>query len=358
MITAAIDLLSKLIATPSPSGEEHAAVAIIEQFLASNGIKPERTGNNVWACSAQFDDTKPTILLNSHLDTVRPCAGWTRDPFVPTLEDGKLYGLGSNDAGASVVALAFVFTERWAQSLPFNLVYAATAEEEISGSGGIVSILQRLPRVDAAIVGEPTSLQMAIAERGLMVLRCVAEGVAGHAAHGSGINAIDIALDDIAWLHSQPFERVSDLLGTVRATVTVIEAGSQHNVIPDRCTFTVDLRTTDAYTHEELLQYLQMNLGSRIERVSMRLRPSRIPAGHAFVRTAERLGIRCYGSPTLSDQALLPMPSVKMGPGDSKRSHTADEFVTIDELEAGLALYRRFLDALAQHVSHHPLEER
>ncbi|GBD04773.1 Acetylornithine deacetylase [bacterium HR20] len=353
----AVQLLAQLIATFSPSREESHAAAIIERFLAERNIPWQRSGNNVWACSASFDQSKPTILLNSHLDTVRPVAGWTRNPLSPTIEGGRLYGLGSNDAGASLVALAVVFAKLWAQPLPYNLVFAATAEEEISGTGGISSILEQLPRLDAAIVGEPTSLRMAIAERGLMVLRCVAEGVAGHAAHGTGVNAIDIALDDIAWLHAQPFERTSDLLGRVRATVTMISAGSQHNVIPDRCSFTVDLRTTDAYTHEELLGMLEANLRSRIEQVSLRLRPSRLPTGHAFLRVAEHLGIPCYASPTLSDQALLPVPSIKMGPGESQRSHTADEYIELAELADGIARYRAFLATLAEYLSNHSLLE-
>lgn len=356
-MTAAVELLAQLIETYSPSGEEHHAALLIERFLAARNIPSHQSGNNVWACSASFDTSRPTILLNSHLDTVRPVAGWTRNPLSATIEDGRLYGLGSNDAGASLVALAIVFAELWTLPLPYNLVFAATAEEEISGTGGISSILEQLPRLDAAIVGEPTSLRMAVAERGLMVVRCVAEGVAGHAAHSSGINAIDIALDDIAWLHTQPFERTSDLLGRVRATVTMISAGSQHNVIPDRCTFTVDLRTTDAYTHEELLQSLAANLRSYIEQVSLRLRPSRLPTGHAFLRVAERLGIPCYASPTLSDQALLPIPSIKMGPGDSRRSHTADEYIELAELADGIARYREFLVVLAEHLSHHLLVE-
>ncbi|MCX7929874.1 MAG: M20/M25/M40 family metallo-hydrolase [Chlorobi bacterium] len=354
----ALTLLCQLIATPAPSGHECERADIIASFLLRHGIKPQHLGNNVWAQSLHFDNLAPTILLNSHLDTVRPCAGWQRDPHTATIEDGKLYGLGSNDAGASVVALATVFVELARERLPYNLVFAATAEEEISGEGGIASLLPQLPPITAAIVGEPTSMRVAIAERGLMVVRCIAEGVAGHAAHGTGINAIDIALDDIAWLHTQPFERTSTALGRVRVTVTMISGGSQHNVVPDRCMFTVDIRTTDAYTHEEILDVLQRQIRSRIESVSLRLRPSRLPEGHIFVRVAEKLGIECYASPTLSDQALLPMPSIKMGPGDSQRSHTADEYITLDELSAGIGGYRHFLLTLADELRHTPTEEQ
>lgn len=355
-MNAALELLSRLIATPAPSRQEDRRAELIARFLAERRITPHRSGNNVWARSHHWTNSAPTLLLNSHLDTVRPSAGWSRDPFTPTIENGKLYGLGSNDAGACLVALACVFAELATEQLPFNLIFAATAEEEISGDGGITALLPLLPPIDAAIVGEPTSMRMAIAERGLMVLRCVAEGIAGHAAHGTGINAIDIALADIAWLHSQPFDRSSDVLGSVRATVTMIEAGTQHNVVPDRCLFTVDIRTTDAYTHEEILSILECRLRSRIERVSLRLRPSRISDRHAFVRVATQLGIEMYGSPTLSDQALLPMPSIKMGPGDSQRSHTADEYVTLEEISSGIEGYRRFLRALADELANHPLE--
>lgn len=354
-MTDALELLCGLIATPSPSKHEDAAADFLEQFLRRHSFQPQRIGNNVWVQAPSFDPSQPTILLNSHLDTVQPCSGWTRNPFEPCIDGGRLYGLGSNDAGASLVALATVFCELAHAELPFNLVFAATAEEEISGSGGIAAVLEHLPTIDAAIVGEPTSMRMAIAERGLMVVRCVAEGIAGHAAHGTGRNAIDIALADVAWLHSQPFDRHSELLGRVRATVTMISAGTAHNVIPDRCSFTIDLRTTDAYTHEELLEQLRARLRSRIESVSLRLRPSRIPQNHAFVQVARRLGIECYGSPTLSDQALLPMPSIKMGPGDSQRSHAPDEFITLDELQCGIEGYCRFLLALAEHLRSHPL---
>jgi acetylornithine deacetylase len=352
-MTEALDLLCRLIATPAPSGQEHMRADIVAAYLEECGIPSNRVGNNVWAQSITFDAAKPTLLLNSHLDTVRPCSGWTRDPFTPTIDGDKLYGLGSNDAGASLVSLLVVFSERADQSLPFNLVFAASAEEEISGQGGIALLLPELPRIDAALVGEPTGMRMAIAERGLMVVRCVAHGVAGHAAHGTGVNAIDIALADIAWLHSQPFERTSDVLGPVRATVTMISAGTQHNVIPDRCSYTVDIRTTDAYTHEEIAEILSQHLRSQIERISLRLRPSRLPPGHIFHRIAERLGIEQYASPTLSDQALLPMPSIKMGPGDSTRSHTADEFILLEQFRAGIEGYRNVLDALATEPLDH-----
>jgi len=354
----ALDLLCRLIATPAPSRQEGARADILADFLAQRGFPPHRVGNNVWTRSPAFDPSKPTLLLNSHLDTVQPSQGWTRDPHQPTIEEEKLFGLGSNDAGASLVALAVVFTELGEQQLPFNLVFAASAEEEISGDGGIALVLPHLPPIDAAIVGEPTSMRMAIAERGLMVVHCVAEGVTGHAAHGMGTNAIDIALADIAWLHSQPFERASSVLGLVRATVTVIAAGSQHNVIPDRCRFTVDIRTTDAYTHEEIARLLEQHLQSRIERISLRLRPSRLPDGHVLLRVARRLGVECIASQTLSDQALLPMPSIKMGPGDTQRSHTADEYVLLSEIREGIEGYRRLLMALAdepvEHLAYQP----
>ena len=345
----AIGLLKDLIALPSPSGREDRTADRIETFLREEGVTCQRTRNNVWARNRHFDAAKPTLLLNSHHDTVAPNPGWTLDPYTPLEKDGKLYGLGSNDAGAPLVSLLATFLYFYhRRDLPFNLIIAATAEEENSGPNGIERVLPELERVDFAIVGEPTRMQMAIAEKGLVVLDCTARGEAGHAAHGTGRNAIDVALRDIQWLHRYRFPRESKMLGPVRMTVTIIQAGSQHNVIPDTCHFTVDVRTTDAYTNEEVVEIIQNHLESEVRPRSLRLRPSYMPEEHPLVRAARQLGIPLYGSPTTSDQALIPAPSVKLGPGDSLRSHTADEFVEIDELSDGIRLYIALLERFSE----------
>lgn len=348
-----IELLKRLIATPSLSRQEADAAAIMHSFLTRPGVQVHRHANNVWAVAERFDASKPTILLNSHLDTVKPNADWTRDPFMPEVEGDILYGLGSNDAGGPLVTYAATFLHFVEHGhAACNVIFAATAEEEISGSGGIVSILEALPRVDLACIGEPTEMQMAIAEKGLMVVQCRANGRSGHAARNEGVNAIDIALRDILWIHGYRFERESRMLGPVKMTTTMIDAGTQHNVIPAACTFTVDIRSTDEYTHEEILHTLQQHLASEIVSVSKRLHPSSIDPAHAIVQAALECGMELYGSPTLSDQSLLSMPRVKIGPGSSRRSHTADEFIKLTEIEHGIEGMITLLRTV-QHIGRH-----
>jgi acetylornithine deacetylase len=348
----AVELLQQLIQTPSFSKEEDRTADLLQQFLVSRNIPVYRSGNNVWAKSALWDSAKPTLLLNSHHDTVKPNPGYTRNPFEPVIEDGKLFGLGSNDAGGPLVALltAFLhFNDR--AHTPCNLVMAATAEEEISGSGGIESIWNELPPIDFAIVGEPTLTQVAIAEKGLLVLDCVSRGRAGHAAREEGDNAIYRALPDIEWFRQYAFERSSQTLGPVKMSVTVIHAGQAHNQVPPECMFTVDVRVTDAYTLEEVLAEVKRHVACEVVPRSLRLRPSGIPFTHPLVQAAQRLGKTLYGSPTTSDQALIPVPSIKMGPGDSARSHTANEYIHVKEIESGIADYIQLIQHLQPYVS-------
>lgn len=343
----AVNLLEQLIAVPSFSKEEEQAVTILEGFFKQNGVPAERSGNNIWVKNKYFRSELPTILLNSHTDTVRPNPGYTRDPFAPAIEDGKLYGLGSNDAGGALVSMIAAFLHFYAQQdIRYNLVLAATAEEEISGTGGIESIWQKLPPIDFAIVGEPTLCAMAVAEKGLMVLDCVAKGKAGHAAREEGVNAIYKAMDDIQWFRTFRFPEVSPTLGEVKMTVTVIHAGKQHNVVPAECQFTVDVRVTDKYTLEEVLEIIRSHVSCEVVPRSLRMRPSGIDPEHPLIKAAEALGLKTYGSPTTSDQALIPVPSVKIGPGDSARSHTADEYIYVDEIVKGIATYIELLDKL------------
>lgn len=342
-----LDLLQRLIAIPSFSREEDGTAALIQQFLEENGVTATRSGNNVWAKNRYFDSSRPTVLLNSHHDTVKPNPQYKRDPFNAAIENGKLFGLGSNDAGGPLVALIATFLHYYDRSdLKYNVVIAATAEEEISGTGGIESIWAALPPIDFAIVGEPTLCQMATAEKGLMVLDCVAHGKAGHAAREEGVNAIYEALGDIEWFRTHRFPNVSPTLGPIKMTVSIINAGKQHNVVPAECHFTVDVRVTDSYTLEELLDLIRANVRCEVKPRSMRMRPSGIPDNHPLVKAAMRLGIPRYGSPTTSDQALIPAPSVKMGPGDSARSHTADEFIYVDEIGKGIETYISVLNEI------------
>jgi acetylornithine deacetylase/succinyl-diaminopimelate desuccinylase-like protein len=347
LYSLSVALLQQLIATPSFSKEEDGTAGVLEDFFSKLGVKAERKGNNVWATNQYFDKTKPTILLNSHHDTVKPNPQYTRDPFQPEVIDGKLYGLGSNDAGGPLVSLiaAFLYFYKH-EDLKYNIVVAATAEEEISGTGGIESIWSLLPKIDFAIVGEPTLCKMATAEKGLMVLDCVAKGKAGHAAREEGINAIYQALPDIEWFRTYRFPLISDTLGPIKMTVSIIQAGKQHNVVPGECAYTVDVRVTDKYTLEELLSTIQQNVKSEVKPRSMRMRPSGIAEDHPLVAAAKKLGIDRYGSPTTSDQALIPTSSVKMGPGDSARSHTADEFIFVDEIRQGIETYVNVLTEL------------
>jgi acetylornithine deacetylase len=343
----AVELLQHLISIPSFSKEEHATAEAINAFLQERGVATNRKGNNVWAFNKFYSMDKPTILLNSHHDTVKPNAGWTKDPFTAIIENGKLIGLGSNDAGGCLVSLIATFLYFYQrENLLYNFVLAATAEEEISGKNGIESILEELGKIDFAVVGEPTEMHMAIAEKGLMVLDCVAHGRAGHAARDEGENAIYKALKDIEWFRTYRFDKESAYLGPVKMSVTVIQSGSQHNVVPDKCTFTVDVRMTDAYTHEEVLDIIRQHVQSEVTPRSTRLKPSSIAEDHPFVQAGIRLGRKTFGSATTSDQALLSVPSLKMGPGDSLRSHTADEYIYLSELEEGIRIYIDMLEGL------------
>ncbi|MCB2205799.1 M20/M25/M40 family metallo-hydrolase [bacterium] len=344
----AFELLCDLIRIPSFSREEQGTADILETWLAAKGHTPRRKGNNIWVKREDFDASRPTVMLCSHHDTVRPVSTWTENPFAPFYSDGKLCGLGSNDAGASLACMSVAFDALQQRMLPFNLILALTAEEEIAGEGGIRLLQDELPPVDLAIVGEPTSLRMAIAERGLMVLDCTAHGISGHAGRGDGTNAITLALEQVRWFQEYEFEKSSPALGDILMSVTQINAGTQHNVIPDRCTYVVDVRVTDAYTHEELLDIIRSHVDADVVPRSTRLRPSAISLDHPVVLAAQRCGIETYASPTMSDQALLSVPSVKLGPGRSSRSHTADEFVTADELENGIETYLRLLDEYAE----------
>ena len=343
----AIRLLQQLICTPSFSKEEAGTATILENFFSANSIPSKRLGNNVWAINFHFNPSKPTILLNSHHDTVRPNSQYTRDPFSAEIIEGKIFGLGSNDAGGPLVSLIATFLHFYkAENLTYNLVLAATAEEEISGSEGIESIWSHLPKIDLAIVGEPTLCHVATAEKGLMVLDCVAEGKVGHAAREEGVNAIYEALKDIQWFHSYQFPKVSSTLGPIKMSVTVINAGKQHNVVPAECHYTVDVRVTDAYALEEVLSTIQQHVKSKITPRSMRLRPSGIAEDHPLAMAAKKLNMVCYGSPTTSDQALIPSPSIKLGPGDSARSHSADEFIYVREISEGIQTYILLLNEI------------
>ncbi len=343
----AIALLQQLIATPSFSREEDKTADRIVEFLNSHGVTPRRKGNNVWAVSKHFDASKPSLLLNSHHDTVKPNSGYTRDPYKPMVEDGKLYGLGSNDAGGAAVSLIAAFIHLHERTdLRYNLVLSITAEEEISGVNGIESLLHDLPALSCAIVGEPTLMDCAVAEKGLMVIDCVAHGKAGHAAREEGDNAIYHALQDIEWLRTFSFPRISPTLGPVKMSVTVIQAGQAHNQVPAECRFTIDVRVTDAYTLEEVLDIIRTHLKSSIVPRSLRLKPSGIAMDHPLAVAAKSLGKKLYGSPTTSDRALIPVPSIKMGPGDSARSHSADEYIFLEEVGDGIRGYVELIEAL------------
>jgi acetylornithine deacetylase len=342
-----IELLRELIRIPSFSGEEKECSDFLFMYLRSKGLDPERIHNNILLRNQDFNPRKKTILLNSHLDTVRTKEGWTQNPFEPVSIEGKLYGLGSNDAGGCLISLLSVFFYFYDQKdLNYNLVFLASAEEEISGNKGVVSVLPLLEKPFFGIVGEPTRMQMAVAERGLMVLDCQATGRAGHAAHHEGINAIYLAMADIEWIRNFQFPSKSDRLGDIKMSVTMIRAGHQHNVIPDYCEFVVDVRSTDLYTNEQILDIIIENLSSEVKARSTRLQSSAIREDHILVKTAQSLGISLFGSGTLSDQALMNFPTVKIGPGDSVRSHTTDEFIRIDEIKEGIAVYKKLLEQI------------
>lgn len=335
-----LELLKNLISIQSFSREEAQTADLIAQFLQEREIKIHRKLNNIWAYNKHYDAAKPTVLLNSHHDTVKPNSGYSRDPYAPTIEDGKLYGLGSNDAGGCLVSLIATFLYFYAQEdLSYNICLATTAEEEISGNNGLELVIPDLGELEFAIVGEPTEMQLAIAERGLLVLDCTVTGKAGHAAREEGDNAIYKALKDIDWFRNYRFSKVSEVFGPLKMSVTIINAGSQHNVVPATCTFTVDVRVTDAYTNEEVLKIIRTNVDCEVMPRSVRLKPSSIDKAHPLVQSGIALGRTTYGSPTTSDQALLSIPSVKVGPGDSARSHMADEYVFVNEIAEGIALY-------------------
>ncbi|RDC62924.1 M20 family metallo-hydrolase [Adhaeribacter pallidiroseus] len=343
----ALELLKALIATASFSWQEENTAALIHDFLKKNNIAALREQNNIWAFNKNFRPELPTILLNSHHDTVKPNKDWTKDPFTPYVADNKLYGLGSNDAGGCLVSLIATFRHFYShENLKYNLVLAATAEEEVSGVNGLESIIPQLGPLEFAIVGEPTQMHLAIAEKGLLVLDCLVKGTSGHAAREEGENAIYKALPDINWFQSFKFPVESEFLGPVKMTVTIIQAGTQHNVVPDSCAFTVDVRVTDAYTPEEVLEIIKTHVTCAVEPRSLRLKPSRISKETPIVQAGLALGRELYGSPTTSDQALLAVPSLKLGPGDSARSHTADEFIYLSEIEEGIQLYIQLLNKI------------
>jgi acetylornithine deacetylase len=343
---SAIELLKQLISTPSFSKEEDKTAAILQSFLEKHGVPVKSVQHNVYARNAHFDDSKPTILLNSHHDTVKPNKNYTLDPFTPVEKDGKLFGLGSNDAGGPLVSLIATFLYFYQQQgLKYNLVLAASAEEEISGKDGIELVLPHIGKIDCAIVGEPTQMQMAVAERGLMVLDCIAHGKAGHAARNEGENSIYKAIKDIEWFHSYQFPKVSDLLGPVKMSVTVIETDNKaHNVVPAQTKFVVDTRVNELYTFEDILETIHKNVQCEVRPRSTRLRSTSIALDHPLIKSGIALGRTYYGSPTTSDKALMPFQALKMGPGDSARSHTADEYIYIDEIVDGIALYVRLLE--------------
>ncbi len=339
----AVELLIRLIKTPSLSREEGGTATLIQEFMATRGIATKRQQNNVWAVSKDYDASKPTILLNSHHDTVKAGAGWNYDPFGAVVEGDKLIGLGSNDAGASAVSLLALFLYFQDKPNAFNLICAITAEEEVSGANGIRSVLPELGKVDLGIVGEPTGMNLAIAEKGLIVLDATANGKTGHAAREDGENALYKALDDIQWLRSFQFPLVSPLLGPVKMTVTQISAGTQHNVVPDRCQFVIDVRTNELYQNQEIVDFLRSKLQSEIAPRSTHLNSSRIRGNHPLIVKGMAMGKTTYGSPTLSDQSMMPFATVKMGPGESARSHTPDEFILVSEIRAGIRDYIELL---------------
>lgn len=346
MFNNVIDLLKGMISIPSFSREEKEVADFLQASWEKAGHLVDRQGNNLWLSTA-VDPSRPTILLNSHIDTVRPVAGWTRNAFVPdSSEADVLYGLGSNDAGASVVSLYAAFTLLSRKEQPYNLIFLASAEEEVSGRNGVERVLAALPEMAFAVVGEPTGMQPAVAEKGLMVLDCTTTGKAGHAARDEGVNAITLAVRDVEWFNSFQFPDRSDLLGPVKMSVTQIQAGTQHNVIPDRCTFVVDVRSNECYTNEALLQQIREHVGCEVVPRSTRLQSSCTPLSHPFVQRAILLGKQPFGSPTMSDQTLMPFPSVKMGPGDSARSHGADEYVRLSEIREAIDTYVTLLDGL------------
>lgn len=346
-VSDAVELLKKLIATPSVSRSEKDAADIMEQTIRSYGFEPQREANNLWIIDPHYDESRPTLLLNAHIDTVKPVASWSRDPFSPDVEDGVLYGLGSNDCGGGLCSLLQIFRMLTEKPQSYNLIYLASAEEEVSGKDGITRAQPLLPHIDLAIVGEPTGMNPAVAEKGLMVLDVIAHGKSGHAARNEGVNAIYEALDDMRWIRDYKFEKVSEFLGPTKMTLTVVNAGTQHNVIPDKCTMLVDIRTNEFYDNEEVYEFIRQHLKSEVKAHSFRLKSSRIDPEHPLIRKCVAMGMKPFGSPTLSDQALMHFPSFKLGPGESSRSHSANEFIRISEIRDAIAKYETLLDGAA-----------
>ena len=346
-VSDAVQLLKKLIATPSVSRNEKDAADIMEQTIRSYGFEPQREANNLWIIDPHYDESRPTLLLNAHIDTVKPVASWSRDPFSPDIEDGVLYGLGSNDCGGGLCSLLQIFRMLTEKPQSYNLIYLASAEEEVSGKDGITRALPLLPHIDLAIVGEPTGMNPAVAEKGLMVLDVIAHGKSGHAARNEGVNAIYEALDDMRWIRDYKFEKISEFLGPTKMTLTVVNAGTQHNVIPDKCTMLVDIRTNEFYDNEEVYEFIRQHLKSEVKAHSFRLKSSRIDPEHPLIRKCVAMGMKPFGSPTLSDQALMHFPSFKLGPGESSRSHSANEFIRISEIRDAIAKYETLLDGAA-----------
>ena len=343
----AVALLTRLIATPSTSRNEKEAADIMEETIREYGFLPQREVNNVWTIGPHYNPEKPTLLLNAHIDTVKPVDSWQRHPYAPTKEGDLLYGLGSNDCGGGLCSLLQIFRMLTEKPQSYNLIYLASAEEEVSGKDGISRALPLLPKIDLAIVGEPTGMQPAVAEKGLMVLDVIAHGKSGHAARNEGVNAIYEALDDMRWIRDYKFEKVSEFLGPTKMTLTVANAGTQHNVIPDKCTMLVDIRTNEFYDNEEVYHFICQHLKSEVKAHSFRLKSSRIDPEHPLIKKCVAMGMKPFGSPTLSDQALMSFPSFKLGPGESSRSHSADEFIRISEIADAIAKYKELLDGSA-----------
>lgn len=342
----ATDLLIKMVSIPSVSREEKEVADFLEKVLSDYGLNPHRNRHNIWSICPTYDPSKPTLLLNAHIDTVKPTSSWTISPFSPVIEDGKLYGLGTNDDGASVVSLLQVYRQIIQSPQQYNIVFLASCEEEVSGKNGIEQVLPLLPHIDVALVGEPTGMQPAIAEKGLMVIDVTAHGKSGHAARNEGENAIYKALDDIQWFRQFHFDKESPLLGPVKMSVTIIQAGTQHNVIPDQCKFTVDVRSNEFYSNEEIFKIICNHIQGEVQARSFRLNSSHITEDHPLVKRAIELGRIPFGSPTLSDQALMKFPSLKMGPGQSSRSHTANEYIELNEIKEAITLYYNILNGL------------
>jgi acetylornithine deacetylase len=342
----AINLLQKLIAIPSFSKEEKEAADFFQMYIESRGYTTMRKGNNIWTIAAGFDSNKKTLLLNSHIDSVRPSNSWKHEPFKASIEGEKLYGLGSNDAGASLVSLLEVFFMLSEKEQPYNLIFSCSAEEEISGANGCASMMLEMPPIDLAVVGEPTGMQLAVAEKGLLVLDCTARGKSGHAARNEGENAIYKAIEDINWFRNYQFEKKSELLGAVNMNVTMINAGTQHNVVPDKCEFVVDIRTNEFYSNLEVVEEIKKHVSCEVKPRSTHLNSSCISLEHPIVKRGLELGLTYYGSPTSSDQMRIPYTSIKIGPGESSRSHTTDEFILLPEIKQGIDIYIKLLNGL------------